>query len=65
MIVFESIYSMDGDISPIPEIIRLEKKYNAMTFLDEVHAIGMYGNRGALSDAWRWMESGLQQPPVP
>ena len=47
LIVFESIYSMDGDISPIPEIIRLAKKYNAMTFLDEVHAIGMYGSRGA------------------
>ncbi|MBU9844833.1 5-aminolevulinate synthase [Rahnella ecdela] len=47
IIVFESVYSMDGDVSPIPEIINLAKKYNAMTFLDEVHAIGIYGNKGA------------------
>ncbi|KAA1193673.1 5-aminolevulinate synthase [Photorhabdus heterorhabditis] len=47
LIVFESIYSMDGDIAPIKEIVRLAKKYNALTFLDEVHAIGMYGVRGA------------------
>ncbi|WP_339230180.1 5-aminolevulinate synthase [Aeribacillus sp. FSL K6-2833] len=47
IIVFESIYSMDGDIAPIKEIVNLAKKYNALTFLDEVHAIGMYGPRGA------------------
>ncbi|SNT42441.1 5-aminolevulinate synthase [Bacillus sp. OK838] len=47
IIVFESVYSMDGDISPIEDIIALAKKYNALTFLDEVHAIGMYGPRGA------------------
>ncbi|WP_202924739.1 5-aminolevulinate synthase [Photorhabdus bodei] len=47
LIVFESIYSMDGDIAPIKEIVGLAKKYNALTFLDEVHAIGMYGPRGA------------------
>lgn len=47
LIIFESIYSMDGDISPIEEIVALAKKYNAMTFLDEVHAIGMYGPEGA------------------
>lgn len=38
---------MDGDVSPITEIVSLAKKYNAMTFLDEVHAIGMYGHRGS------------------
>ncbi|OAJ33716.1 5-aminolevulinate synthase [Piscirickettsiaceae bacterium NZ-RLO1] len=47
IIVFESIYSMDGDIAPIKDIIALAKKYNALTFLDEVHAIGMYGPKGA------------------
>jgi len=47
LVIFESIYSMDGDISPIKEIVALAKKYNAMTFLDEVHAIGMYGPEGA------------------
>lgn len=47
IIVFESVYSMDGDISPIKEIVALAKKYNALTFLDEVHAIGMYGPRGS------------------
>ena len=47
LIVFESVYSMDGDFSPIKEIVNLAKKYNALTYLDEVHGVGIYGNRGA------------------
>lgn len=47
IIAFESLYSMDGDFSPVREIVRLAKKYNALTYLDEVHAVGIYGNRGS------------------
>jgi len=46
LIVFESVYSMDGDIGPIKEICDLADRYNALTFIDEVHAVGLYGQRG-------------------
>src|SRR6185312_5749797 len=46
LVVFESLYSMDGDIAPIAEIVAVAKKYNAQTYIDEVHAVGLYGPRG-------------------
>ncbi len=46
MVVFESVYSMDGDIAPVGDIVKLCKKYNAISYIDEVHAVGLYGPNG-------------------
>ena len=47
LIVFESVYSMSGTISPVSAIVKLAKKYTALTYIDEVHGVGLYGRRGS------------------
>lgn len=57
LLVFESVYSISGTISPVKDIVRLAKKYNALTYADEVHAVGLYGETGA----GIFEQEGLQQ----
>jgi 5-aminolevulinate synthase len=57
LLVFESVYSISGTISPVKDLMRLAKKYNALTYADEVHAVGLYGKTGA----GIFEQEGLQQ----
>ena len=49
VVIFESVYSMDGDIAPVGEICEVARSFGALTFLDEVHAVGLYGGAGRAS----------------
>jgi len=57
LLVFESVYSITGTVAPVKELIQLAKKYNALTYVDEVHAVGLYGATGA----GIFEQEGLQQ----
>lgn len=57
VILFESVYSMDGDVAPIKDICDLADKYNAITYIDEVHAVGLYGDTGAGYCEWLGVEN--------
>ena len=78
LVAFESVYSMDGDISDIRGTVALAKKYGAMTYIDEVHAVGLYGQHGGgvserddiaseidIIEAWPTESTGVATPSVP
>ena len=46
LIVSDGVFSMDGNVAPLPDIVKLAKKHNALVFLDECHATGFFGNTG-------------------
>ncbi len=60
IIVFETVYSMSGDFAPIAEIVSLAKKYNALTYADEVHALGVYGPQGGGLIEALWLSSQVE-----